>query len=247
MGDRNHAAAPEVAALGWAANSVITLVDGSDCPVQDLRPGMVVSSYSIKTRSISHATLEWIARVPTGVVGAIQLGERGLAQLTPNQPVVDFGACPSPTYKWAHQMGKAADCETDYVYNMVLQQNHHVISDGVICVTMGHGLTAAVVAQNGFMGRSVVSRTSVGKKELVAQLGLVQEEDMAACFDVDLTQLRRMVLAYGRGKAAPPGQACIDIFKYGAYNDNFPLQCVRITCKRLEEAAVAVAVAARRT
>ena len=99
---------------------------------------MVVASYSIKTRSITHATVEWITREPVsgGIVKAVMLGERGLAQLTPNHPIIDFGASPSPCYKWASKLGHVVNCQTDYVYNLVLNRNHHVISDGVTCVTL---------------------------------------------------------------------------------------------------------------
>ena len=83
------------------------------------------------------------------------------------EPVIDFGASPSPCYKWASKLGRVVDCETNFVYNLVLNSNYHVISDGVICVTLGHGITEGVLAQNGFMGRYVVPHNFFGNRELI--------------------------------------------------------------------------------
>ena len=153
----------------WVKNSVITLVDGSDCLIQNIRPGMRVASYSIETRTITQATVEWVTREPvkSGIVKAVMLGERGLAQLTPNHPVIDFSVSPSPYYKWPSKLSDVVDCETNYVYNLVLNRNHHVISDGVICVTLGHGITEREITQNGFMGRNVVPHSFFGDRNLI--------------------------------------------------------------------------------
>lgn len=205
----------------WVKNSVITLIDGSDCLIQNIRPGMRVASYSIKTRSITHATVEWITRepVPGGLVKAAMLGERGLAQLTPNHPIIDFGASPSPCYKWASKLGDVVNCQTDYVYNLVLNRNHHVISDGITCVTLGHGITEEILAQNGFMGRYVVPHNFFGYKELII-------EQLRYIIDQNKNRAKSLMHLLDTEK----GQAYIErenLMRF-IYNDNLPDNCVYI-------------------
>lgn len=205
----------------WVKNSVITLVDGSDCLIQNVRPGMRVASYSIETRSISQATVEWVTREPvkSGIVKAVMLGERGLAQLTPNHPVIDFSVSPSPCYKWPSKLGDVVDCETNYVYNLVLNRNHHVISDGVICVTLGHGITEKVLAQNGFMGRNVVPHSFFGDRNLIL-------EQLTRINELEKSNKRKL----GHHLETEKGRQFLkqtNMIKY-LFNDSLPQRCILI-------------------
>ena len=205
----------------WVKNSVITLADGSDCLIQNVRPGMRVASYSIETRSITQATVEWVTREPvkSGIVKAVMLGERGLAQLTPNHPVIDFSVSPSPCYKWPSNLGDVVDCETNYVYNLVLNRNHHVISDGVICVTLGHGITEKVLAQNGFMGRNVVPHSFFGDRNLIL-------EQLTRINELEKSNKRKL----GHHLETEKGREFLkktNMIKY-LFNDSLPQKCILI-------------------
>ena len=205
----------------WVKNSVITLADGSDCLIQNVRPGMRVASYSIETRSITQATVEWVTREPvkSGIVKAVMLGERGLAQLTPNHPVIDFSVSPSPCYKWPSNLGDVVDCETNYVYNLVLNRNHHVISDGVICVTLGHGITEKVLAQNGFMGRNVVPHSFFGDRNLIL-------EQLTRINELEKSNKRKL----GHHLETEKGREFLkqtNMIKY-LFNDSLPQRCILI-------------------
>ena len=156
----------------WAYNSVVSLATGEDCLVQNLRAGNWVTSFDPKTRQPGVAQVEFVVRQPCSDSQdrVVCLGERGLARLTKNHPILDLGASPTPSYRWAHDFQYSQDSQEIYttdnthnfVYNMVLSQHHHVMSDGVVCVTMGHGMTEEKVAQFGLSGRKVVPHTYFG-------------------------------------------------------------------------------------
>jgi hypothetical protein len=129
----------------WLADSPITLADGSICLIQNLRAGMKVVSYNPETRLTSTATVTTMVRQicspPT--IFAVDMGEtpgeRYSTLLTTNHPILDCCGGPSPRYRHAKEIGVVEEWPARQVYNMVLDRHHHVLSDGVVCLTMGHG------------------------------------------------------------------------------------------------------------
>ena len=154
----------------WTVDSMITLSDGSDCVIQDIRPGMKVTTYDPINHEWNVAEVKYVIRQAcnNGIVDAVPLGHRGRARMTPNHPILDLTIDPNPYYCWAKNYYKPEKYYSDYVYNMVLSNHHHILSDGVICTTMGHGMTKEVVDELGFNGSNVVVHSYFGNMYKVA-------------------------------------------------------------------------------
>ena len=158
----------------WLADSPITLADGSFCLIQNLRAGMEVVSYNPETRLTSTATVTTMVRqvclkrTVFAVAVGESLGERYSTLLTTNHPILDCNGSPSPRYRHAKEIGVVEEWPVQYVYNMVLDRHHHVLSDGVVCLTMGHGMTERRLRQLGLRGQSVAVHDYFGNMERVA-------------------------------------------------------------------------------
>ena len=161
----------------WLPDSPITLANGEVCKIQNLRPGMEVVSFDPLTRRMGAARIKWMVRQPCPhrTSNAISLGESKDGDhstlLTPNHPILDFSATPTPRYRHAKDIGDTSEYTCDYLYNMVLDRHHHVVSDGVVCLTMGHGLTKQRLGQLGLMGHDVAVHDYFGNwQQVVADL-----------------------------------------------------------------------------
>ena len=185
----------------WLPDSPITLADGSVCLIQNLRPGMEVVSYNPETRTTSTSQVVWMVRQPCtqSFTRAVEVGEssgeRYSTLLTANHPILDFSTRPSPMYRHAKEIGCVEDSCCRYVYNMVLSRHHHVLSDGVVCLTMGHGLTEERLRQLGLMGRAVAVHDYFGDRERVVadleRIGADPDLEVERYVKVDPNGVRR--------------------------------------------------------
>ena len=100
-----------------------------------------------------------------------------------------------------------------------MNRNHHVISDGVTCVTLGHGITEEILAHNGFMGRYVVPHNFFGNRELII-------EQLRYIIDQNKNRAKSLMHLLDTEE----GQAYIErenLMRF-IYNDNLPDNCVYI-------------------
>lgn len=165
----------------WVEGSAITLADGTSILVQNIKAGMKVTSYDPVACREAAADVIYVIRQDchNGIVQAVPLGIRGMACMTPNHPVLDMDRSPYPGYSWPCNYYTPEDYNSKYVYNFILDRHHHIISDGVVCVTMGHGMTEAKVIQLGYGGADVVPHTYFG------DMGRVMSDCMKIGVDAD--------------------------------------------------------------
>ncbi len=173
----------------WTVDSMITLSDGSDCVIQDIRPGMKVTTFDPINQEWNVAEVKYVIRqaCKNGTVDAVPLGHRGRARMTVNHPILDLTTSPNPNYCWAKNYYTPEKYYSDYVYNMVISAHHHILSDGVICVTMGHSMTEEVVDELGFTGSDVVPHSYFGDMSKVTsdiqKIGVDNEEYVTVNYD----------------------------------------------------------------
>ena len=147
----------------WASGSMITISDGTECPIQNLREGMKVTTYDPIKKQYSTAKILYVVRqicVNSSSL-IVNLGDHHRAKLTPNHPVLLI-TNEIDRYVWSKNLKDSVNYHTDYVYNLVLSRDHHVLSDGIICVTMGHGMTEEKVIQHQYSGVDVVPHSYFG-------------------------------------------------------------------------------------
>ena len=152
----------------WAEGSVITLANGEECPIEQLRAGDRVQTFDPRSQQYRTAGVRYVVRQPcqNHTTLAVPLGGTGRARMTPNHPVLTgVGAGTedlSPAYRFPQEVGQSLSVSSQYVYNLMLTQHHHVVSDGVVCVTLGHGMTEGMVRELGYGGDHVVPHSFFG-------------------------------------------------------------------------------------
>jgi hypothetical protein len=177
----------------WTSGSVITLHNGNDCPIENLLPGMQVKTYDPVNRQVGISRIDYVIREPcvNGVCRAVSLGDRGKAILTSNHPILTNLSGVRPSYQWPQNIGKPSSVVSDYVYNMVLDDHHHVFSDGEVCVTWGHGMTEDKVNICGFDGLDIVPHNYFGNMTLVRNDLLTLTQGVNDYIEIDPTIVKR--------------------------------------------------------
>lgn len=176
----------------WASGSMITISDGTECPIQNLREGMKVTTYDPIKKQYSTAKILYVVRqicVNSSSL-IVNLGDHHRAKLTPNHPVllITNGI---DKYDWSKNIKDSVNYHTDYVYNLVLSRDHHVLSDGIICVTMGHGMTQEKVIQHQYSGVDVVPHSYFGDINKVTEDCLKIGKDMEGYITVNQENICR--------------------------------------------------------
>ena len=155
----------------WVEGSVVKLANGEDCPIEQLRVGDRVETFDPITQQYSIAEVRFVVRQRCDDMSvlAVPLGSTSRARMTPNHPVLQFQSGQRPSYCYPQDISHAIQLPSRYVYNMVLTKYHHVVSDGLVCVTLGHSLTRSLVRELGYGGDQVVPHSFFGDRVWIEQ------------------------------------------------------------------------------
>jgi hypothetical protein len=132
----------------FRGDSQVKLADGTIKDVQDVRKGDVISNGEGGKTSTINCVVKTIAK--GGKCDLVQL-PGGLA-LTPYHPIKIDDKWVFP--KDVKVVDYNVDCEA--VYSFVLDANHTMLINGVVCVTLGHGILNDAVVSHPYFGSQKV-------------------------------------------------------------------------------------------
>jgi len=129
----------------FAPNSQVRMADGSERLIQLLRKGSQVST------PVGPATVR--ALVVCHTIIPTQLCLYGSLRITPWHPIQVEGEWKFPAYL----SQTVTEHSSTTVYNVVLESNHMLYVNGVICVTLAHGFKGSVV-EHEYFGTDAILR-----------------------------------------------------------------------------------------
>ena len=82
--------------------------------------------------------------------------------ITPYHPIIDVkypSTIGKSHYNWVFPYTMLSICdfvECEYIYNLVLQNNHNIIAENTVCVTLGHNFNSNFVISHSYFGSNKV-------------------------------------------------------------------------------------------
>ena len=89
-------------------------------------------------------------------------GIKGNLLITPYHPIIDVkypSTIGKTDYNWVFPYTIPSICnfvECEYIYNLVLENNHNFIAENIVCVTLGHNFNSNFVISHNYLGSNKV-------------------------------------------------------------------------------------------
>jgi hypothetical protein len=131
----------------FAPNTYITIPGGASIPIQNLKPGDLVATPA------GPATVLLVLQAST------HDATQTFCQVTPGLLITDYHPIRNPIlgeWRFPNQDYPVLNLPIQTVYNLVLDQDHVVLVDGIECCTLAHGFKGPVIEHDFFGTHKVI-------------------------------------------------------------------------------------------
>jgi hypothetical protein len=131
----------------FAPNTYIAIPGGASIPIQNLKPGDLVATPA------GPATVLLVLQAST------HDATQTFCQVTPGLLITDYHPIRNPIlgeWRFPNQDYPVLNLPIQTVYNLVLEQDHVVLVDGIECCTLAHGFKGPVIEHDFFGTHKVI-------------------------------------------------------------------------------------------
>lgn len=116
--------------------SYLQYSNGNECLIEELKVGDDIVSYDIRSKMKSNTTIKYIIRIKLyKILPVCAINDH--IYLTSEYPYLDLS---TNIFKLPCADYSINNMETEYVYNLVLNDHHIAMIAGIPCITLGHGI-----------------------------------------------------------------------------------------------------------